>query len=81
MAAFRQQTVIAAFPNGLRTFAALFADMQDKRHLADYDPSARFTKAGVLQDASIVERAIEGFLSAPERDRRALCTLALFKKR
>ena len=55
--------------------------MQEKRHLADYDPFALFTKSEVIQDIAIIERAMAAFKNEDAKDRRAFCTFVLFKKR
>ncbi len=55
--------------------------MQTKRHSADYDPTARFTKSEVVQDIATVRQAIEAFNGQPRKDRIAFCAFVLFKKR
>lgn len=55
--------------------------MQEKRHAADYDPHANFTKSEVLADIALVEQAITDFEAEDAKDRRAFCAFVLFKKR
>ena len=38
---------LSKFPQGIEDFAHAFVSLQEKRHLADYDPSAKFTKLEV----------------------------------
>jgi hypothetical protein len=65
----------------LADFGDTFVILQNKRHQADYDPSARFTKSVVLQDIDISEQAVLAFQGVPEKDRRAFCAYVLFKRR
>ena len=69
---FNNQERMARFPSSIRFFARRFADLQDLRHRADYDPEAIFEPAEVLQLLSNSYVAIEGFNGASERDRRLL---------
>ena len=73
--------ILAAFPKPIADFANTFVTMQEKRHLADYDPFALFTKSEVIQDIAIIERAMAAFKNEDAKDRRAFCTFVLFKKR
>jgi hypothetical protein len=69
------------FPPSIGHFGNAFVAMQDKRHRADYDPFAVFTKNSVEIDIDIVERAIVDFKKIGARDRRAFCAYVLFKSR
>lgn len=71
----------AQFPQEIEDFANVFVLMQERRHSADYDPHARFSKSVVAQDIQGVRRAITGFSGAPTKDRRAFCAFVLFRKR
>lgn len=55
--------------------------MQEKRHAADYDPTAVTTKSEVLIDVQTVEQVIAGFENASLRDRRAFAAWVMFKER
>ena len=59
----------------------MFITMQEKRHEADYDPKARFSKSGVHTDIDAVDRVIRRFESVSKKDRRAFAALVLFKDR
>ena len=76
-----ESSVMKQFPAEIREFAELFVEMQRERHKADYNPSAHFEKLRVLSDINRVEKAIQGFESASEKDRRAFAALVLFKPR
>jgi hypothetical protein len=73
--------IIPKFPRAIEDFANAFVAMQDKRHSADYDPHAKFTKSEVLNDISLVEKVIADFEGSDAKDRRAFCAYVLFKTR
>lgn len=50
-------------PTGLRRVAQTFREAQERRHLADYDPAERLTRAAVLAFVRDVEEAIDLFMS------------------
>ncbi len=77
----RQAKILARYPNEIQDFATQFYNMQVKRHLADYDPYARFSRSAVTADIQACEAVIRGFRSAPLSDRRAFTTLVLFQDR
>lgn len=72
---------MAAFPQEIEDFGNLFVTMQEKRHLADYDPNERFLKSSVLSDIAIAEQAIKDFNKQSTKNRRAFCVHVLFKHR
>lgn len=55
--------------------AAVFCDLQEARHLADYDHRAPVSKAAVLGYAQDAEQAIEKLRAASQRDRELLFAL------
>lgn len=69
------------FPKPIEDFANHFVTMQDKRHKADYDPFAKFTKSEAVNDLSIAETVVSDFQRAPIKDRRAFCAHVIFKVR
>jgi len=73
--------VIPRFPRAIENFANAFVAMQSRRHAADYDPDARFTKSAPAQDVATARQAILDFAAAPVRDRRAFCAFVLFRRR
>lgn len=79
--ACRHGTVISKFPKEIEDFANLFVTMQEKRHLADYDPHEKFFKSSVLTDVALAEQIMADFCSQPIKDRRAFCVHVLFKHR
>jgi len=48
-------------PAEVRSLARAFIDLQQKRHLADYDLTERFTRSDVLRATQEVERVITSF--------------------
>jgi hypothetical protein len=65
----------------MRSFARTFADLQTKRHDADYDPSSRFRKSAVVQDVSDALTALTAFGGASGAERRAFVTAVLLRTR
>ena len=77
----RRIEILQRFPAEIRQFADKFVDMQQKRHTADYDPEAVFSKDIVAGDIVAVEEAISRFLRASIRDRRAFAVYVLLSVR
>ena len=69
------------FPAAIQDFGDKFIDMQEKRHRADYDPEAEFSKAIVSQDIEIIQRRIENFEKSSIKDRRAFAVYVLLTVR
>ena len=78
-AACKSANVISRFPQRIQDFANLFITMQEKRHIADYNPYARSKKPEVSTDIELVEAVIKGFESAAIKDRRAFAAFVLLK--
>ena len=76
-----RQDIIIKFPNEIQDFAERFFDMQQKRHEADYDPDATFSKSDVIQDITDAEDVIRCFNSVSVRDRRAFAVYLLLPLR
>ncbi len=77
----KKREMIRKFPEEIQSFTKTFADLQEKRHSADYDPFAQFTELDVSTNIAAVEAAISRFKSAPIKHRRAFCAYVLFKDR
>ena len=77
----RDKNFLSKFPQEVEDFANAFVWLQEKRHAADYDPAARFTKLEVESDIAEVKTTIEGFLSVGRKHRRAFVVYVLFKTR
>lgn len=75
------QDKIGKFPKEIQDFADMFVAMQTKRQRADYDPREKAYKSSVLLDIDFVEAVIDGYSSAPLKDRRAFAAYVLFKSR
>ncbi len=66
----RDSTGNYLIPSEIKNIAAIFAELQEKRHLADYDLSERFTKTEVL---TLIDEAmihVENFRNLPTSDTR-----------
>ena len=77
----RNQEKIRRFPSQIGRFANQFANMQEKRERADYDPVGTFQQSPVIEDINLSEHAIAQFRQAPERDRRAFAVYVLLNLR
>lgn len=73
------QLTMVTFPAEIQDFANAFRTLQAKRHSADYDPNARFSKSAAQQDVALARQVISDFCDAPIKDRRAFCVWALLK--
>jgi hypothetical protein len=73
---------ISMFPPNVQNFANLFAQMQVKRHEADYDPDCPLLfKTAVLTDIALARATISSFLRAPALHRRAFAAFVVLKDR
>ena len=69
------------FSRRIVDFASEFVRLQPRRHLADYDPDARFTKKEVEGDVFMAAVSIDMFDDASEEERRAFAAWVLFRER
>ena len=72
---------IATFPEAVEDFAALFIEMQDRRHDADYDPTSRFARNEVIAMIQRTEDAVTRFRAVPLRHRRAFAAFTVLRNR
>ena len=63
------------FPDEVRQFGQTFAELQGKRHLADYDPDYRVGKSEVIADVNDARTAMDCFLATPASVRRDFVVL------
>lgn len=77
----KTQGTIRSFPAPIRDFAARFAEAQEDRHRADYDPTAEFAASDA--DASIrrARSAIDSLRSARSADLKAFAAFAAVRRR
>ena len=66
----RCENVPSWFPEEVRLFAQTFAELQNRRHFADYDPDHSVRKSDVIGDINNARRAIDRFLATPANVRR-----------
>ena len=69
------------FSPPIEHFAGRFAQLQDQRHMADYDPSMTFTLPETLAWIGAAEEAIEGFMQIDADERRLVAIQALIGRR
>ncbi len=72
---------LAQFPAEIQRFGRHFAEAQQLRHLADYDPDTTLAREDVLQLIDETERIIAAFNAAPADRRRAFAVHVLFRTR
>ena len=77
----RCENVPIGFPEEMREFGQTFAELQSKRHLADYDPDHPVRKSEVVADINDVRTAIDRFLTRPATVRRDFAIHVLMKVR
>ena len=77
----KNKSFISKFPREIENFANAFVALQEKRHLADYDPSARFSKHEVRREIAAARAIIEGFQAVRAKHRRAFAVYVLFRTR
>lgn len=73
--------MLAKFPKAVEDFGNHFVAMQAKRHNADYDPYEKFIKSDVINDIDIAAIVINDLKSVSQKDKKAFCTLVMFKSR
>ena len=69
------------FAEEVRQFGQTFAELQGKRHFADYDPDYRVGKSEVITDINDARTAIDRFLAMPASARRDFAIHVLMKVR
>ena len=74
-------SVINLFPRNIQQFAASFVILQEKRHLADYDPVHKLKRADVKIAIGTAEKAIEKLNNSSIKDRRAFAVYTAMQKR
>lgn len=70
-----------ALSSEVRKLTTLLPDLKGRRHAADYDPAARFTKSVVLRDIGATEAVLDAFDRSSPNDQRELAALLLFRER
>ena len=77
----RCENVPSWFPDEMREFGQTFADLQSKRHFADYDPDYPVRKSDVVADIDDARAAMDRFLARPASDRRNFAIHVMMKVR
>ena len=65
------------FSPQIEHFAGRFAQLQDQRHTADYDPNVTFTLSETIAWIGAAEEAIEGFMQIHADERKVAAIQAL----
>lgn len=73
--------MISTYPKALRAFARGFVELQRKRHLADYDPTAVIEASEAGDDIDHAERLIRGLQSVQDADLRDFALRVLLAER
>lgn len=68
---------LGGFDSNIRAFSTAAIELQEKRHLADYNPQPRFKTSDVKLAVSTARSAVRRFLAADEEDRKAFLTLLI----
>jgi uncharacterized protein (UPF0332 family) len=69
------------FGNNINAFAAAVAELQEKRHAADYDVMIRMNKSDAVLAISTARAALRRFKNASETRRIAFLSMLLFPPR
>lgn len=77
----RCENMPPSFPQEMQDFGQTFAELQSKRHLADYDPDYLIRKSDVIADINDARTAIDGFLGTQASVRRDFAIHMLMKVR
>ena len=65
------------FPQEVKDFADAFKQLQESRHIADYDPTARFTKDTAEEKLGLAEISIGALKSISSKNKKAFATWVL----
>ncbi|MBK1624561.1 hypothetical protein [Afifella marina] len=74
-------SALVGFPQELQDFALRFVAMQEKRQIADYDPSETFYKSDVLLDIEQTEAVLDRFDRVPAQAKRAFAAFLVLRTR
>ncbi len=72
---------VGGFGPEIQAFAVSAASLQEKRHLADYDPMLRFVTSDAKLAIEAARSAVENFSRADQEQQRAFLTLLLCQPR
>ncbi|MCY4292278.1 MAG: hypothetical protein OXC72_11050 [Roseovarius sp.] len=72
---------IRNFPEAIQSFANSFVILQEKRHMADYDPLSRFARHEVLTAIDLAEDMIRELQAFNIKDKRTFSVWITMKNR
>jgi hypothetical protein len=78
---YRRYAPQGGFGADIRTFATAVAELQEKRHTADYDPMAQMKQSDAIVSTGTARAALIRFQSANSDERMIFLTLLLFEPR
>lgn len=78
---YRNYAPSSGFGSNIQAFAAALIELQEKRHTADYDPSARMKTSDAALAIATARAAIRRFEGATEARRKAFLALLVFPPR
>ena len=77
----KNKSIMEKFPETIQNFADTFLILQEKRHMADYDPMSKFTRHEVLTTIEVAEKMIRVLQASSIKDKRAFAVWIAMKKR
>jgi len=80
-ARYQKYAPAKGFGPNIQAFASAVAELQEKRHAADYDPSSRVKTSDATLAIATARSAIRRFQKASSSRRKAFLTLLLFPPR
>ncbi len=72
---YRPYFPFGGFDSNIQDFSTVTIDLQEKRHLADYDPQSRFRTSDAKLAVGSARSAVHRFLTADEEHRKSFLTL------
>ena len=77
----KNRLVIDRFPEDIQDFANQFVALQEKRHMADYDPFASFTPQDALKAIEAADIAVRKLQTADIKNKKAFAAWTIMKNR
>jgi hypothetical protein len=78
---YQRNAPATGFGSNISAFAAALLELQEKRHIADYDPSVRVRTLDAKLAVSSARAALARFRDASDAEREAFLSLLLFPPR
>jgi hypothetical protein len=78
---YKRYVSLGVFGAGIKAFAIAVLESQEKRHIADYDPTARVKQSDAILLIRTARAALQRFQNADADERTLFLTLLLFPPR